>query len=314
MHCICAELCLIWRKIFGMKYHLLLLATLGICFSAPAYSQPDSTSNKLEFSEISLQFGNLNTDIHPLNLNVATQLAPQAMLLNNLNGFQQVRFWYFYNPGFSIAGHMGFKLPKKAQHDLGPTLRIGLMFNRSDILFNSYSKSTILSTDSLTNSNGAVTRYIQNVDEENIETRYSNDQLFLDMNLTYAINEKGRFSMFMGAGLGAGIMLNTNTTVTYSKVNSTREVSTISNYNAAYNFTQVDYREENYSNQPSFAALAYLPIGFDFRIGKRNEAWRKAHAFLEFRPGAHLQIIPEANYTLLRSTVASQFGFRFELR
>jgi hypothetical protein len=120
--------------------------------------------------------------------------------------------------------------------------------------------------------------------------------------------------MFMGVGLGAGIMLNTNTSVTYSKVNSTREISTVSNYNAAYNFTQIDYREENYSNNAGFAALAYFPIGFDFRIGKRNEAWRKAHAFLELRHGAQLQIIPEANYTILRSTVATLFGFRFDLR
>jgi hypothetical protein len=297
-----------------MRHLQILFIALGSLVSGAAFSQSDSLSNKFEFSEFSLQFGNLNADFQPLNLKDAFQFAPQSAILNNLTGFQQRRYWYFYNPSFSIAAHMGFKLPKKKQHDLAPTLRIGLLFNRSDIFYNAYSKSNIISTDSLTNSNGAVTRYLQNVDEETVETRYSNDQLYLDMNLTYAINDKGRFSMFMGVGLGAGIMLNTNTSVTYSKVNSTREFSTISNYNTAYNFTQVDYREENYSNNAGFAALAYFPIGFDFRIGKQNEAWRKAHAFLELRPGAQLQIIPEANYTLLRSTVASQFGFRFDLR
>jgi len=297
-----------------MKHLQILFIVLGSLVSGTAFAQSDSLSNKFKFSEFSLQFGNLNADFQSLNLKDAMQFAPQSAILNNLTGFQQRRYWYFYNPSFSIAGHMGFKLPKKKQHDLGPTLRIGLLFNRSDIFYNAYSKSNIISTDSLTNSNGAVTRYLQNVDEETVETRYSNDQLYLDMNLTYAINEKGRFSMFMGVGLGAGIMLNTNTSVTYSKVNSTREISTVSNYNAAYNFTQVDYREENYRNNAGFAALAYFPIGFDFRIGKRNEAWRKAHAFLELRPGAQLQIIPEANYTLLRSTIATQFGFRFDLR
>lgn len=297
-----------------MKHHLILLFAIASLSSVDSYAQSDSSSNKLEFSEFSLQFGNLNADFQQLDLNDVLQLAPQSALLNNLAGFQQRRSWYFFNPNFSIAGHMGFKLPKKKQHALGPTLRIGLLFNRSDIFYNSYTKSNVLSTDSLTNNNGAVTRYIQNIEEETIETRYSNDQLYLDVNLTYAINEKGRFSMFMGAGLATGIMLNSSTLISYDRVSSTREYSTVSSSGSAYNFDQVDYRVENYRNKPGFVALAYLPLGFDFRIGKRNEAWRKAHAFFELRPGAQLQIIPEANYSLLRSTVATQFGFRFDLR
>ena len=312
MHLRCALFNL--EKIFGMKHLLILFVALGSLFSAPAYSQSDSVSNRLEFSEFSLQFGNLNADYQQLNLNHVLQLAPQSTLLNNLTGFQQRRSWYFYNPNFSMAAHMGFKLPKKKQHDLAPTLRIGLLFNRSDFFYNAYTKSNVLSTDSLTNSNGVVNRYIQNLEEETIESRYTNDQLYLDVNLTYAINANGRFSMFMGAGLATGIMLNTNTSIAYDKTTSTREYSTVSNSSSAYNFELVDYRIENYRNKPGFVALAYLPLGFDFRIGKRNEAWQKAHAFVEFRPGAQFQIIPEANYTLLRSTVASQFGFRFDLR
>ena len=93
----------------------------------------------------------------------------------------------------------------------------------------------------------------------------------------------------------------------------TRETSPNRSSGTSYNYDVVAFQEETFRNQAGFAALAYFPLGFDFRIGKRKTAWHKAHAFFELRPGVVLQVVPEANFTLLRSTTASQFGFRFDL-
>lgn len=297
-----------------MKHLKTLVIVLGFLVPAAAFAESDSLSRRFEYSDFSLQFGNLNTDIQRLNFNTALQFAPQSAILNNLNGYQQSYFFgpYGYNPNFTIAGHMGFKLPKKKHHALAPTLRMGLLFNKSDALSNAFRRSTIISTDSLRNSDGVVNRYIQNIHSETVNTRYSNDQLYLDVNLTYAINANGRFSMFMGVGLGTGLIFNTSTTITYLNVSSFQEFSTSRTF--SYNAEVIDNREEIYRNGAGFSGLAYLPIGIDFRIGKRNEAWRKAHVFVELRPGALFQAFPEANYRLLRSTVGSQFGFRFDLR
>ncbi|MDP2187755.1 MAG: hypothetical protein Q8J69_03630 [Sphingobacteriaceae bacterium] len=296
-----------------MKHLQILFIAVSSLVSGTAFAQSDSLSNKFEFSEISLQFGNLNVNYQRLSLNTALQFAPQSAILNNLNGYLQSFFWgYNYNSNFTMAGYLGFKLPKKKHHSLAPTVRMGLLYNRSDLLTNSFRRNSVISTDSLRNSDGVVNRYIQNIHTETVNTSYSNDQLYFDLNLTYAINAKGRFSMFMGVGLGTGLIFNTSTTVTYLNVNSFQEFSPSRTF--SYNAEVIDSREEIFRNGAGISGLAYFPIGFDFRIGKRNEAWRKAHVFVELRPGGLFQAFPEANYTLLRSTVASQFGFRFDLR
>jgi len=297
-----------------MKQLTFLLLAFDVILSSTVLAQTDSLSKKFEYSEISIQFGNLSAEQGRLSTATALQLAPQSIFLNTLTGYQQSVFYNYYSPSFTLGGHIGFTLPKKSHHSLRPTLRVGLLYNKSDILSADFSRSSAVTVDSLTNSDGVVTKYIQDVNDESIESRYSNDQLYLDANLTYAINPNGRFSMYMGFGLGAGLLFNSQTTVLYRNTTFTRETSPNRSSGTNYNYDVVALQEETFRNQAGFAALAYFPLGFDFRIGKRNEAWRKAHAFFEFRPGILLQVMPEANLNLLRSTMGSQFGFRFDLR
>ena len=296
-----------------MKQLPFLLVVFVLALSTAALAQTDSLSKKFEYSEISIQFGNLNSGQERLNTTTALQLAPESIFLNTLTGYQQSVFYNYYSPSFTLGGHIGFTLPKKSHHSLRPTLRFGLLYNKSDILSADFSRFSAVTIDSLTNSNGLVTKYIQNVNEESIESRYSNDQLYLDANLTYAINSEGRFSLFMGFGLGAGFLFNSHTTVRYRNTTFTRETSPNRSSGTSYNYDVVAFQEETFRNQAGFAALTYFPLGFDFRIAKRKTAWHKAHAFFELRPGVVLQVVPEANFTLLRSTTASQFGFRFDL-
>lgn len=298
-----------------MKLLPFLIVAFGVVFSSAALAQTDSLSKKFEFSEITIQFGNLNTSQVRLSAHTAKQLAPQSSFLNStFTGYQQNEFYSNYGPSFSFGGHMGFKLPKKSNHSLRPTLRMGLLYNKSDILWNNFAKLNAVTVDSLTNGSGVVTKYIQNVNEETIEARYTNDQLWLDANLTYAINSNGYFSMFMGAGLGAGLMFNAQTTVSYRNTTFTRETSSNRSSGTNYNYDFVAFEEETFKNQAGFTAMAYFPLGFDFRLGKKDEAWRLAHVFFELRPGVMLQTIPEVNLNLLRTTLVTQFGFRFDLR
>lgn len=297
-----------------MKQLTLLLLAFGVLLSSTVLAQTDSLSKKFEYSEISIQFGNLSAEQGRLSTATALQLAPQSIFLNTLTGYQQSVFYNYYSPSFTLGGHIGFTLPKKSHHSLRPTLRFGLLYNKSDILSAQYSRLTAVTVDSLTNSDGLVTQYIQDANQETVDARYSSDQLFLDANLTYAINAQGRFSMYMGVGLGGGVLFNAQTTVSYLNTSFTQTISPVTFNGSSRNFVTEASQEETFRNRAGFAALAYFPLGFNFRIGKRNEAWRKAHAFFEFRPGVLLQVMPEANLNLLRSTMGSQFGFRFDLR
>jgi|GEM_PF-2333956 len=296
-----------------MKKWKFTLMGLSLFLASATYGQTDSMANKAHFSDIYVLFGNFGGQAIGVSYNTALQLAPQSVRLANPLGYQATDWNYDNNQTFTFVGQIGIKLPKKRFHTLAPTLRLGLMYNQGTVLANAISKRTRVRTDSLTNSQGAVVRYVDRVNRETIVTNYQIDELYADANLTYSINQRGRFSMFLGIGVGIGAFFNSNTDVVYTNTAYTSEYALNDRFETNTNFSTEEYEQENFRNDPGFAAMAYLPVGLDFKLGKKNEAWQKAHVFVEFRPGVQIRQFPEANYTVFGQFVAGHLGFRIQI-
>jgi hypothetical protein len=60
-----------------------------------------------------------------------------------------------------------------------------------------------------------------------------------------------------------------------------------------------------------FMSALYVPIGVDFRLGKKNEVLRKMHLFFELRPTISVLTIPETK-TYVYPSMQNCVGLKFE--
>jgi hypothetical protein len=65
-----------------------------------------------------------------------------------------------------------------------------------------------------------------------------------------------------------------------------------------------------FTNKKKFACAAYVPLGVDFRIGKKRAFWKRTHLFYELRPS--VTTIPELR-TFANAGVQQGIGLRVTL-
>ena len=68
-------------------------------------------------------------------------------------------------------------------------------------------------------------------------------------------------------------------------------------------------KTEYYKNKNNFGFSAYIPMGIDFRIGRKRKFWKQIHLFLELRPGINGTSIPELR-TIVNSSMQYGFGLK----
>jgi hypothetical protein len=69
------------------------------------------------------------------------------------------------------------------------------------------------------------------------------------------------------------------------------------------------YANEFYRNRNFATFSAYVPLGIDFRIGKKREFWNRLHLFGEFRPSLNYAKIPELR-RVLNPGITQSFGLK----
>jgi hypothetical protein len=106
----------------------------------------------------------------------------------------------------------------------------------------------------------------------------------LDISLIYRTDPKARWQFYGGIGLTAGASLKSYTTIDYM-VGSNLQ-STDYYFYPMYSNQVSDYKNEYFRNSADFGLSAYVPLGIDFRMGKKRPFWKRTHLFYEVRPGA----------------------------
>lgn len=199
---------------------------------------------------------------------------------------------------------------EKSEYKSNPKLRVGLSYVNGNSLNNYYNTTDRKPYDTLTSSQTGSTILIDSVNSKSYYMDYNFEQIRLDASLIFSTNQKSRWSVYTGFGISAGLSLNSNSNISYyeSKGIETNDqrigIPSLNNNNFQ------NSERETFRNKINFGIMAYVPIGIDFRIAKKNEFWKRAHLFYELRPGINFTSIPELR-TIGSASLQSGFGVKF---
>jgi hypothetical protein len=295
-------------KIFKMKTRNLLPAIilLTISFSVFGQEQESKTIKRISIHDIYIQTGWLNAR----NANAGTltdfkALAPQSVLLkNDLTAYSQYGGSSPTSGIFSVMLGIQFSDKQKKSYKANPLLRLGIIFSGTN-LTNELYKEDSKRYDTLTSSRTGQTTYVDSIHSKSYNMNYTSQQLRFDGSIIFRTNPQARWSLFTGIGITAGFSFNTYTNISYntSSYSSLSGLSSLSSYSYPYS-------TENYKNKTNFGFSSYIPMGINFRIGKKREFWKHTHLFFELRPGINVTSIPELS-TYINPSMQYGFGLKY---
>lgn len=308
-----------------MKTPKILFALIGSSIALTAFGQQNNNNQqeqkakkKIKIAEASV-FGGGNMQHLPIagSLSDFQKLNPESALLKqDMSGFGNaygtiytgVSYVNMNNYGGNsgantsngglFGANVAFNLGSKdaATAKSITQLRCGITVSGTN--FSNYlSKTTYTPYDTLVSSSTGQTFYYDSINTQSYQMNYKSQQLSIDIALLYRINPASRWSLYGGIGVQAGGSLMAYSDITYSQ-----NISYSPGYSSNYSNSNSYYNSGNYYNQSTTEHfinkntqqyLAYLPIGVDFRLGKKREFFKQIHLFNEIRPYVYTMKIPE---------------------
>lgn len=224
------------------------------------------------------------------------RLNPQsAILMENMDGYTAPGYGYHGSPfvmnygssfpsGGMFGASLGFSFKEKPKSVV--QLRCGIA--ASGTSFNNFiSKTDRVTYDTLTSSQTGQTVYQDSITYRSYGMQYNARQLKLDVSLLYRMYPSARWSLYGGVGMQGGTSLTAYSDITYS------EYTVVEGKTSEYAYEANVSRTERIRNKNVQEVVAYLPVGVDFRLGKRKEFFKQIHLFTELRPFVSVINIPE---------------------
>jgi hypothetical protein len=298
------------RKINMLSVAMLLTGTFVV---SAQEQQPEKIKN-INIYDIAVQVGYFSNPVSNGALADFKTLYPESTLLNNnLADFSESGdFSLINNTLFSVL--LGFRFSDKQQerYKANPTLRLGVSYLSGKILQGDLYKTNRSAYDTLTSSQTSQTIYIDSVTTEYYSMNYASEQIRLDGSVIFRTNEKARLTLFAGIGLTTGISIHATTEVHYSKFYREEMRFPAGHYAYPYSFHYPGSnisKTETSRNKTHLVVSTYIPIGIDFRAGKKKEPWKRTHFFYEIRPSLNITSIPELR-TVTHTHIQHGFGLR----
>lgn len=196
--------------------------------------------------------------------------------------------WLSGEGSFDLA--LGFFPCVKAGRN-GPELRLGMIYGSGPSLGGRLSRTTYTPYDTLTSSQTGQQTVIDSVNRSEYRVRYASERLGLNGSLIW--RRPGRWSLYGGAGIMGGVLMNAQTTVTHEV-----DVYTDGGYsypwsNGDHDFDHVPEERESFRNGTGWWLGAYVPLGLDWRAATVSPFWSRVHFCYELRPQIIMQNIPE---------------------
>lgn len=239
-------------------------------------------------------------------------LAPNSILLNNdFTGFSSGNgFVINTNSMFSFNLGMRFSDKEKTKFMGNPLLKMGVSYLNLNTLGTYYYKNEMSRGDTLTASQSGQVIYVDTINTTNYWMDYSSDQIRLDVSLVFSTNTEARWSLYTGMGFTAGISVNSKTYISHGDYTRADYYNPSTNTTYSENLSTYAGSSETFRNKSNFGASIFLPMGVDFRIGKKNEFWKHIHLFYDIRPGLNIMAIPELG-TFANVSIQHGLGFRY---
>ena len=294
------------QKPMKMKKQTLLLALMSLGTINILFGQDNGNPDKkFSINEYSFYSAANMSQNGSATLADFKTLAPQSILLNN--DFSTYSAGKSFNSAHSNLFSMmvGFKCQSKPNS----SLRLGITYISGTSLGTSFNKETSSVYDTLTSSQTGQTYYLDSVTRKTYSMNYSYQQIRLDASYLFRTNPEERWSLYTGIGASFGLSFNNTTQIDYRSFSHGSSFTDQSGSNGSNNTK--DTQTESFQNKSTYGFTAYVPMGVDFRIGKKREFWKKIHLFYEVRPALNFSNIPE-----LRSmtNVSVQNGMGVKIR
>ncbi len=194
-----------------------------------------------------------------------------------------------------FSANLGFR--KTGIHN--PSFRVGISYKRlNSQVFGRYQEWSG-PYDTLVSSQTGQQYYIDTVRIRSVSAYWGADVLALDGAYILQTDLTRRWSFYGGIGLQAGILFNQELqltrTETFSETGITHEMD-------------VELEQRNYRMNTGFSSTVYLPLGIDFRIGKKRPLWQQVHLVYELRPSLSFQTM--SSVSVVSPGVTQHFGLR----
>jgi hypothetical protein len=222
-------------------------------------------------------------------------LAPNSAFL------QQDFTGYSVNTGFSTEGlhirtdhilcsMVGIKFRDKEKTGFlaNPELGVGLDYFSGSILRGTLYKQDHFNIDTLTTPQGYTINNADSMITNGYEMRYYTGQLLLDIDLIYRTNPDARYSLYAGAGITSGFSIMAHTDIQKFKSNFIEN----STHSSVISASSEMHIEKN-RNKTNFGFSAYIPVGFDLRVGRKSKFLEHLHIYYELRSTIYTVMIPE---------------------
>lgn len=299
----------------------LFLILMSVLLSLSVYSQNDDIDynissekffDRLTFHDLFYSSGVSYRTVPSEGISDFQKLAPQSALLkNDITGFSAVM-----DDTFGSQAQVSFGLtlsldPKQGNVRRGQSrFRLALHTSNGTLLGARYATETTTTIDTLTGTNPSLYVIIDSVYSRNYTMSYDTRSIGLDLAFIRTTNPEKRWSVWSGAGIMIGAIIQPNARIRYDETAYTESQAQAA---SQINYRKTYYGEttnEQFRTKSSWMTTVYVPFGLDFRIGKKRVFWMPFHLYYEFRPMLHFQGVPELG-TIIAVNQSIHGGIRY---
>lgn len=274
-------------------------------------------ARRIEISEISIwqglqtynfeAFSNENFD----NLFGESVLQPENISEYSSSAF----FWGMPLQTTFFGANVGFKFfdENKKLFKSNPVLTVGITYGETNMFASHASNSEFVHTDTLVSISGAETWYKGVSTYYSYDRKYSFDQLGLNVGIIYRYNPDGRWALLGGFNLKTLFSFNSTVTETYSvNTHDTYEYEPNAYVSLGYSNYDNISSSETHKTRLNTTLIMSMPLGLDFRIGKKNLFWKRIHITVGAQPSFNMFYIPEIG-TIVSGNLIINSGLRLEI-
>ena len=282
-----------------MRANVLLTILILTAFPGMTSGQKPS-ERKLFVSGAGISYGYHTTDYIFGTIDQFRLLYPESELLGiDYSEFNQNRgFWVFNSMHSPMVTSLTLGMGLRNRDDDGlrsnPRFQAGLSYHGGNLLEGSYWIKKVHVVDSLYDASTMSYKYVDSIHYRDMEFQHATDQLRADISVVLTINPVGRFYLYSGLGLSAGIPLLSVARIEYKEGYDirTRTINGMEYYNQPRPGAREKNVKEIFHRCPSVIIMPYFPAGVSFRLGKRSELLQQIHIFYEQVNGVSITTVP----------------------